>query len=124
VSRRIELAEPCPDDQKGDDDGQDPIYGRQCERDYHRHEEHHPRSVVEFPRPIPLQNALRKAFARGKTQTEGHIQHDINRDGKETRIYPFVRWMGRSVSRGRLEGGALTVNQGLAYYTDDPVQQG
>ena len=28
VSGRLELAEPCPDNQKGDDDGNDPVYGR------------------------------------------------------------------------------------------------
>ena len=102
VCRRIELAEPCPDDQKSDDNGHDPIYGRQREHDHHRHEKHRPRSVAESPRPVLSRTVLRKAAAR--TQTEGSIPHDINRDGEETRIYPFVPRMGRSVSRGGEKG--------------------
>jgi hypothetical protein len=48
VSDRVELAEPCPDDQKGDDDGNDPVYGRSREYNHHRHEEHCPRSREGF----------------------------------------------------------------------------
>lgn len=48
----------------------------------------------------------------------------MDRYGKETHIYPFVPWMERSVRVGDEAGVGLTVDEGLTYYTYDPVQQG